>query len=42
MKELQDRLGHASMQVTADTYSHITKKMETHAVELFDIYMNKK
>lgn len=42
MKELQNRLGHASMQVTADTYSHVTKKMETRAVELFDIYMNKK
>lgn len=40
MKELQDRLGHASMQVTADTYSHVTKKMETRAVELFDSYMN--
>lgn len=42
MKELQDRLGHSSMQITADTYSHVTKKMKTRAIELFDSYMEKK
>lgn len=42
MKEVQDRLGHSSIQVTADVYSHITRKMETRVVGLFDDYMQEK
>lgn len=41
MKEVQERLGHSSMQITADTYSHVTKKMQVRAVGLFDEYMKK-
>ncbi|WP_260399013.1 hypothetical protein [Peribacillus simplex] len=28
MKYIQERLGHGSMQITADVYSHISKKIE--------------
>lgn len=42
MKDLQERLGHSSMQVTADIYSHVTQKMENRAIKLFDSYMNEK
>lgn len=41
MKEVQERLGHSSMQVTADIYSHVTNKMKTRSIELFDEYMKK-
>ncbi len=36
------RLGDTSMHVTGNIYSHVTKKMETRAVKLFDSYMNEK
>jgi len=31
LKVVQDRLGHSLMQTTADTYSHVTKKMNREA-----------
>lgn len=39
MKEVQERLGHSSIQITADIYSHVTKLMKNRAVDLFDDYM---
>ncbi|MGL5086086.1 MAG: tyrosine-type recombinase/integrase [Clostridium sp.] len=34
MKTLQDRLGHSMMQTTADTYSHVTEKMNRKATDV--------
>lgn len=42
MKEVQERLGHKSIQITSDIYSHITRKMETVSIEKFDEYMKEK
>ncbi|WP_330619220.1 tyrosine-type recombinase/integrase [Vallitalea guaymasensis] len=28
IKDIQDRLGHAKLSTTMDTYSHVTKKMK--------------
>lgn len=39
MKYLQERLGHGSMQITADVYSHISKKIEVERNERFEEYM---
>lgn len=39
MKEIQERLGHKSIQVTSDIYSHVTRKMESKSVEKFDKYI---
>lgn len=39
MKYLQQRLGHGSYQITADVYSHVTKKMEEMNNKKFDDYM---
>jgi len=35
-KVVQERLGHTSIQITLDTYSHIVKGMQAHAAEAFD------
>lgn len=39
MKILQERLGHGSMQVTSDVYSHVSKKMEITAIDKYEEYM---
>ncbi|OLS39190.1 site-specific integrase [Bacillus sp. MRMR6] len=38
MKTLQERLGHGSYQVTADVYSHVSKKMEITAIDKYEEY----
>lgn len=40
MKYLQERLGHGSMQITADVYSHISKKIEFERNQKFEEYLN--
>jgi integrase len=40
IKYVSERLGHASIKVTADTYSHITDKIENDALNLYSQYMN--
>lgn len=39
-KEIQTRLGHASIKMTMDTYSHLEQEKETEAVALFEKYAN--
>jgi len=39
MKYLQERLGHGSYQITADVYSHVSKKMEKTNTGQYDNYM---
>ncbi|MEI6856639.1 tyrosine-type recombinase/integrase [Psychrilyobacter sp.] len=36
IKNIQARLGHANISVTLDTYSHVTKKMETETVDILE------
>ncbi|MFJ7850805.1 tyrosine-type recombinase/integrase [Peribacillus sp. NPDC097206] len=36
MKYVQERLGHGSMQVTSDVYSHISKKLEKDGMNKFE------
>lgn len=38
MKYIQERLGHGSMQITADVYAHISEKIETDTIEKFEKY----
>lgn len=40
MKVVQDRLGHSLMQTTADTYSHVTKKMNREATDKLTNLLN--
>lgn len=40
MKYVQERLGHGSMQITADVYAHISKKIEHDRIEKFEQYMD--
>ncbi len=39
MKYIQERLGHGSMQITADVYSHISKKIESETMNKYENYM---
>ncbi|QDX91326.1 site-specific integrase [Brevibacillus laterosporus] len=39
IKYVSERLGHASMKVTADTYLHVTKKIEDDALTLYERYV---
>ena len=39
IKYVSERLGHASIKVTADTYLHITKKIEDDALQLYESYV---
>lgn len=39
MKYIQERLGHGSFEVTSDTYSHVSKKIEGRSIEKFEGYM---
>ena len=41
LKYIQERLGHGSYQVTADVYSHISKKIDEERNEKFEEYMQK-
>jgi len=41
LKYVSKRLGHASVKVTADTYLHITERIEDEALELYSQYLNK-
>jgi integrase len=38
MKTLQESLGHGSYQVTADIYSHVSKKMKVAAIDKYEEY----
>ncbi|MFB1100848.1 tyrosine-type recombinase/integrase [Terribacillus sp. JSM ZJ617] len=42
MKELQQRLGHASMGTTSDVYAHVTEKMKKRSTENYEEYMKKR
>lgn len=42
IKYVSERLGHASTKVTADTYLHITTKIENDALDLYSNYVSKK
>ncbi|MDP5275105.1 site-specific integrase [Chengkuizengella axinellae] len=39
IKYVSERLGHASVKVTADTYLHVTKKIEDDAIALYEKYV---
>jgi integrase len=39
LKVVSERLGHSSIQLTADTYSHVSDQMQQGAVEKFAAYM---
>lgn len=39
MKYVQERFGHGSMQITADVYSHISKKIDTDSMNRYEEYM---
>jgi integrase len=39
MKYIQERLGHGSIQITSDVYSHISKKIEKKRMNQFEEYM---
>ncbi|GIP38340.1 integrase [Paenibacillus sp. J31TS4] len=41
IKYVSERLGHASVKVTADTYLHVTKKIEDDALALYERYIEK-
>lgn len=41
LKYVSERLGHASVKVTADTYLHVTEKIEDDALELYSKYVSK-
>lgn len=36
IKDIQKRLGHSKLATTMDTYSHVTHKMKTNTVDIFD------
>lgn len=40
IKYVSERLGHASVKVTADTYLHVTKKMEDDALTMYEKYIS--
>ncbi|MGG3875172.1 hypothetical protein ABEU82_23775 [Brevibacillus laterosporus] len=39
IKYVSERLGHASVKVTADTYLHVTKKIEDDALSMYERYL---
>ncbi|AFC28357.1 Tyrosine recombinase xerC [Paenibacillus mucilaginosus 3016] len=41
IKYVSERLGHASVKITADTYLHVTKKIEDDALALYEKYIQK-
>lgn len=40
MKYIQERLGHKSMMVTADVYSHISKKLDQNRIKDYEKYVS--
>lgn len=40
MKEVQDRLRHASISMTMDTYGHLSKETKDNAVEKLVAHLN--
>jgi integrase len=38
MKYIQERLGHGSIQITADVYSHISKKIEKDSIDKYESF----
>ncbi|MCX4078209.1 site-specific integrase [Bacillus subtilis] len=40
LKFVSERLGHSSIKITADTYLHVTKKIENDALEMYLRYTN--
>nr|WP_325048738.1 tyrosine-type recombinase/integrase [Peribacillus glennii] len=38
MNYIQERLGHGSMQITADVYAHVSKKIEQDTMSEFENY----
>ncbi|APC48992.1 recombinase XerC [Virgibacillus halodenitrificans] len=40
IKYVSNRLGHAGIKTTADTYLHITEKIENDAIEMYQQYLN--
>ncbi len=40
LKIVQERLGHASIQITLDTYSHVAPSLQTAAAQCFDEKLN--
>ena len=41
MKYIQEALGHGSMQITSDIYTHVSKKIETDSIERFENHTKK-
>lgn len=41
MKYIQEALGHSSMQITSDVYSHVSKKIESDAINQFEKHTEK-
>lgn len=41
LKVVSERLGHSSIQLTADTYSHVSSQLQQQAVERFEAYMSR-
>lgn len=41
IKYVSERLGHASIKITADTYLHVTEKIENDALEMYQRYIEK-
>jgi site-specific recombinase XerD len=39
MKYVQKRLGHGSIQITSDVYSHISKKIEKDTMDKYEEYI---
>lgn len=39
MKYVQERLGHGSITITSDVYSHISKKIEEISMEKYEAHM---
>ena len=41
LKVVQERLGHSSIAITADTYSHVAPSLQKEAADVFSMYMQK-
>ncbi|WLD92712.1 hypothetical protein [Alkalihalobacillus sp. AL-G] len=42
LKFVSERLGHSSIKTTADTYLHVTQKLEDEALDLYQQYAKMK
>ncbi|OAH53951.1 integrase [Domibacillus aminovorans] len=41
MKYIQERLGHGSMAITADVYSHISDRLNKETIDEFEKYVSR-